>query len=190
MAVAQATGVIEIAPISTHTIQLNILGTRPIIMNRLAEKAKQELLMPKGRKTAAEKAGSLKHNPVEEFRSSPYTLSDANEPTLLAFPVAAFKKGMMAAALRIPGVKKTEIAQLLWAEGDLTPIYGLPEMFMGIVRSADMNRTPDVRTRAIVPKWAARIAITYVSPILNEKSVVNLIVAAGQLCGVGDWRPE
>ena len=63
-------------------------------------------------------------------------------------------------------------------------------MAQSIVRSADMNKTPDVRTRAILPKWACRVSITYVQPLIRPQAVANLLAAAGLTIGVGDWRPE
>lgn len=182
--------VIRIDPIKTETVMLAVRGEAPLIINRLAEKARQDLLMPKGRKTTAERAQSLKHNPIEEFRASPYLVEDENAETLLAITSASFKKAMMGAALRIPGAKKTEIAQLVRVDGLLTGIYGIPQIFSSITRSADMNRTPDVRTRVIIPEWAAVVSITYTVPILNKTSVVNLLAGAGQINGIGDWRIE
>jgi len=64
---------IEVVKIDYRTIDVCILGKSPIILNRMSEKAKRELLMPKGRKSAADKASTLKHNPLEEYRNSPYT---------------------------------------------------------------------------------------------------------------------
>jgi hypothetical protein len=61
---------------------------------------------------------------------------------------------------------------------------------MSIVRSADMNKTPDVRTRAIVPVWACRLSVTFVQPLIRAQAVANLLAAAGITIGVGDWRPE
>ena len=125
-----------------------------------------------------------------EFRASPYRLRDDDAPTLIGVPASAFKGAMMTAALDLPGAAKSKIGRLLWGEGDLVPVFCIPEVFLAITRSADINKTPDVRSRAIVPEWAAEIAITYTTPILNETSVINLLAAAGQICGVGDWRPE
>lgn len=181
---------IVIQPVRTETIRVAVRGTRPLICNRLPEKARQELLLPKGRRSAAERAGSLKHDPLAEFRASPYRLREDSAPTLIGIPASAFKGAMMTAALDLPGAAKSKIGRLLWVEGDLVPVYGVPEVFLAITRSADINKTPDVRSRAIVPEWAAEIAITYTTPILNETSVINLLAAAGQICGVGDWRPE
>lgn len=184
------TQTIEIAPILTETIVVAVRGARPLILNRMAEKARHELLLPKGRKSAADKAANLKHNPLEEFRSSPYTIADDDAPTMLAMPSSAFKGAMMQAALDLPGAKKAQIGRLVWVEGDMTPVYGIPELFMSVTRSADINRTPDIRTRAIVPEWAAIVTISFATPLLTKRSVVNLLAASGQLCGVGDWRPE
>lgn len=190
MAVNKTPDNIVIQSVDTNTIRVGIRGTRPLINHRLAQKARQELLMPQGRRTNAERASSLKHDPVAEFQASPYTIRDENAPTFIGIPASAFKGAMMTAALRLPGAKKTEIAQLLWVEGDLVPIFGVPKLFMAVTRSSDMARTPDVRTRALIEEWAAEIEITYATPLLNQTSVLNLLTAAGRFCGVGDWRPE
>lgn len=191
MPTAKQDTAIVVDSVRKETIGVPIRGVRPLILNKVSEKAKRELLFPLGgRKTAADRAASLKHDPLAEFRSAPYTLPDEDAPTLLAGLASWFKNAMMDAALDMPGAKKTQIGRLLWVEGERTPIYGVPELFMSITRSADMNRTPDVRTRCIVPAWATIIEITYVVPMLNEKSVLNLLGAAGMICGVGDWRPQ
>jgi hypothetical protein len=190
VAVADAVSTINISEIETETIDVLIRGTRPMILNRLSEKAKHDLLLGTQRKTAADKAANLKHVPVNEFQASPYRIYDDNAPTLIGQPASCFKGAMLTAALRVPGAKKTEIGQCLWVQGDLVPIYGIPQLFMAITRSADINRTPDVRTRAILPMWAAKISVTFTKPMLNETSVINLLSAAGQVSGIGDWRPE
>lgn len=187
---APAQSSIVVDEIKTEVIELAIVGTTPVILNRLPEKARHELLLPAGRKTAADRASSLKHDPIQEFRSSPYVLKDDDNPTYLAGLASWFKGAVMTAALRVPGAKKTEIGQLLWVQGERLPIYGVPEVLSAITRDASINRTPDVRTRAIVPEWATVIRVELVTPLLNVRSVVNLFAAAGKVAGVGDWRPE
>jgi len=61
---------------------------------------------------------------------------------------------------------------------------------MAGVRSSDMNKTPDIRTRCIVPQWAATISVFYIKPLIQYQAVVNLLAAAGQYIGIGDGRPE
>lgn len=180
----------EILQVSQGHFDCCIVGTSPLILNRMSEKAKRELLMPKGRKNAAERATTLKHVPVDEYRASAYRLSDPNAPTLLAILSTAFKGALRTAALDMPGAKKSQIGRLTYLAGEFVGIYGLPRLFMSVTRSADMNKTPDIRTRAIVPKWACRIQVTYIQPLIRAQAVANLLAAAGMTIGVGDWRPE
>ncbi len=183
-------GAVTVKPVEITTSTFMLLGITPMIQNRLPEKARMELLMPKGKKTAAEKASSLKHDPIAEFRASPTTIADDDAPTLIGVPASAVKKAIAAAALDIPGAKKSQIGRLTYVRGDVVPVYGLPQVMSAVVRSADMNRTPDVRTRCVLPKWCAMVTIEHPSAIISSQSLANLLVAAGRFIGIGDWRSE
>ena len=188
MATQSESSTIVVQEVATESIVLALLGTRPLILNRMAVKAQHELLLPGGRKTIAQKQASLKHAPLDEYRASAYRLTEG--PALLGMMATAIKGAMMTAALDLPGTRKAQIGRLVWVEGDYVPVYGIPKLFMAVPRSADMNRTPDIRTRAIVPEWAALVTVTYVVPILTRTSIVNLLVAGGMTAGIGDWRQE
>lgn len=191
MATAKATNdEVVIMEVQTGRMDFCVLGTSPLILNRMAMKAWHELLAPKGRKTAADRATSLKHDPVSEFRDSPYTIADPACPTLLGVMPTSFKKAMATAALDIPGAKKSQIGRLVYIHGEMQPVFGIPKVFMAITRSADINRTPDVRTRAILPEWACKLSVQFTKPILREQSIANLLAAAGIQSGIGDWRQE
>ncbi len=188
--------VIEIAALSVDAISAYIVGDSPIILNRMAEKAKHELLLGGGgRKTMAGRAVDLKHNPPEEYRAAPYRLRDNDAETLLAFPAGGIKKALCNAALCIPGARKAEIGRLTNVHGDparrdLLPVYGIPQLFMRVVRNSDINRTPDIRTRVIIEKWAIPIEVRYVKSLITPTAVANLLAAAGLTIGIGDWRQE
>ena len=173
-----------------ETLNFCILGTTPLIHNRMSQKVLQTLLFPAPRKNAAEKASSLKHNPLQEYRDSPYTSLEESDPTLITFLATGFKGGMMTAALDMPGVAKTQIKRQVYVDGQIVHIYGVPEMMMAVTRSADMNKTPDIRTRAVMRKWACYLSMSYTVPLLNQQSVSNLLAAAGIVSGLGDWRQE
>ena len=181
---------IEVVEVERGRIELCVLGTTPLIMNRLSEKAKRELLLPSARKNNAEKQSTLKHNPLAEFASSAHRLMDDSQPTYLATPSPAWKGALRGAALDQKGSSKAQIGRLTYVEGDYVPIWGLPFLHMSIVRMADTKRTPDVRTRVIVRKWAARVTVNYVRPLVTEQAIVNLFASAGFTQGMGDWRPE
>lgn len=187
---AEATTAIVVQQIETQRIDVALIGESPLILNRMSRKAAHELLMPRGPKNAAQKQAELKHDPRDEFQASPYTFSSDEAPTLLAMMSSAVKGAMMTAALDLPGTKKAQIGRLIYVEGELIPVWGIPKLFMSITRSANIDRTPDVRTRAIVPRWAALISVRFVRPILTHTAVINLLQAGGTTAGVGDWRPE
>jgi hypothetical protein len=165
-----------------------VIGTSPIILNRMSEKTRGQLLLPSGRKNAAEKASTLKHDPLAEFRASAYTSTDEDSPTRLQLLASMFKGAMRTAALDLPGASKSQIGRLVYVEGDRVSLYGEPQIMLAVTRSSDINRTPDVRSRAIVREWACRITVKFVRPIIRDQSVANLLAAGGITSGIGDWR--
>lgn len=181
---------IEVVSLRNGEATFCILGTSPLIMNRMAEKARQELLMPRGRLTTAQRATHLKHDPLAEYRSSVYRRSNLeNAATRLIFPAPAFKGALAEAAKDMPtSVAKAQINRLTWVVGQSVDIYGTPKMLMSVVRSADMNKTPDIRTRAILEEWCTRVTIRFVEPMLSAATVGTLLAAAGVIDGVGDFR--
>lgn len=181
---------VEILKLSTETTRFHIVGTRPMILHRMSQKAMQTLLSPAGKKTAVEKASSLKHDPLKEFEESIYRNNDEKGETLIQQLASCFRNAMAGAALDIAGAKKSEIGRRLWISADRISIYGIPKLFMAITRSSDINRTPDVRTRCIIPEWAAVVDVTYTVPALRHQEVANLLATAGLTQGIGDWRPQ
>lgn len=167
--------------------RFRIVGTMPLFQNRMAEKAKQTLLIGGRKKTAADKA-NIKHNPPEEFRSSMETMRDG--PTVCGMRTVAIKKAMAQAALETPGITKSSVGRLIFIPGELTPLYGIPRLRMDVVRSADVNRTPDIRTRAYFERWCCEVEVHHVIPQLPVSSVAALIYNAGIMIGLGDFRQE
>lgn len=181
---------ISVLEISQGEVSFAIVGSTPLVFNRMSEKAKELLLLPRGRLTDADKAARLKHNPVEEFRASVYRNGGDAPATRLKFPAAGLKRTMQTAALDLPGTKRTEVGRLAWAVGEYVDVYGVPELKMDVVRSADINRTPDIRTRAILREWACTVTIRFVQPKLNARGIANLLAAGGVIAGIGDGRQE
>jgi len=186
----QEQGEIVIEKLTVGEASVWIKGQTPMIYNSMSAKVMHELLLPKGRKTAADKAQNLKHDPCEEYRASVYRARTDEGPTTLVFPCGALKSAMCNAALEIPGAKKAQIGRLVWVEGENVDVYGVPSLLMSVVRSADMNKTPDVRTRAILPEWCCRVTVRFVMPTMNETTVARLLETAGLVIGLGDFRQE
>lgn len=181
---------VDIVQVGTETATFHILGRTPFVCNAMSQKVKRDLIMPPQKRRGKQREQHLKHNPIEEYRRSPYKAMDDDAPTRIVFPSSAFKQAMATAAKEMPGVTGAGIKRLCWAEGFNVSLYGVPQMWMTTVRNSDVNRTPDVRTRAILPEWCATVEVTYITPNLRHQPVVNLMASAGIMVGVGDGRPE
>lgn len=178
---------LQIDPLKQGRARLRIIGITPMYFNAMSVKAKRSLLLGGGKKTAAEKK-EIKHDPESEYRASVYKQSAG--PTLLCFPAPGIKNAMATAALVTDGVKKTDVQRLIFLPQERVSIWGTPYLKMDVVRSADMNRTPDVRTRAFLPRWCAEVDFAFVTPALSVHSIVSLLANAGIVCGIGDFRQE
>jgi hypothetical protein len=180
---------IEIEPLKVGSVTVWLKGRTPLICNRMAGKAMRDLLCPKGRKGKAEREQSLKHDPLNEFRNSMNTRTGTG-PTRLVFPAPAVKGAMATAALETRGTSKRQIERLVWVEGYHIDLYGVPELLMSVVRSADMNKTPDVRTRAILREWCLPVTIMFVQPQMSDTAIFQLLCNGGIIVGIGDFRQE
>jgi hypothetical protein len=181
------TAEIQVTPLRRGSVRLRIIGTQPLFQNRMPNKVKEGLLVGTRKKTKAERQ-EIKHDPIAEFRNSAEIVRAG--PTALGLRTVAVKAAMCTASLETAGITKTSAQRLLFIPGDHAPLYGTPFLRMDVVRSADINRTPDVRSRAFLPKWGAELEIQYIVPQLSVTSVVTLLCNAGVLIGVGDFRQE
>ena len=178
---------INIPVLKQGLIKLRLMGQTPMYMHSMSSKTKRDLLIGAGRKTAAEKK-EIKHNPEQEFVDSLTTQPKGK--TLLCFPAAGVKGAMATAALETAGVNKTSVNRLIFLPQTNVNIWGKPYLKIDMVRSADMNKTPDMRTRAYLPDWCAEIEIRFVTPTFSNASISALVANAGQLIGLGDFRQE
>lgn len=187
MAKSNEPSTLHIDALKQGRVKMRIIGSTPMFFNAMSVKAKRSLLLGGGKKTAAEKK-EIKHDPETEYRDSVYRTQFG--PTLLAFPAPGIKNAMATAALVTDGVKKTDVQRLIFLPQEKVSIWGKPYLRMDVVRSADMNRTPDVRTRAFLPRWCAEVDFAFVTPTLSVHSIASLLSNAGVVSGIGDFRQE
>ena len=159
-------------------------------MNRMPKKAMEQLLLPPLTQNRASRQSVLKHDPVAEFRDSIYRCRDEKAPTLVHIPNNALKKAMAQAALDTPGATKAEIGRHVQVIDETVHIYGTPYLDMRIVRQAGINKTPDVRTRAVFKQWGGKVTVQYTRGIVRENFIAKLMANAGIITGIGDGRIE
>jgi len=182
--------VLEIQEIKTGELRMFILGSTPMIQHRFPFKAWQELLLPSKQKNRAELEGTLKHDPIHEFRESLYRNRDQKSAAMFHVPNRQFHRAIAGCAIDIAGAKKAVIERLTQVVDVNIELFGVPQFFMAMVRNSGFNATPDVRTRPIFPEWACAITLRFMRPNLTERIVGRLAGAAGKIRGIGDWRPE
>ena len=176
--------------IASKAYDINIVGMTGLYLHKMSQKAQRDLLLGGKKKTAAEKANNIKHDPVQEFRNSMYFSRERSGDAAVFFPAMAIKRAMRTIAVEIEGVKGTQIDRLVYMPAEQIEIIGTPVLRMDITRSSDIGRTPDVRTRAYVPHWAAQFKVYAAYPQFSMASVQALLANAGQFIGIGDNRQE
>lgn len=181
---------IDIMELRLGRVRVHLLGSTAMIMNRFGQKAQHELLLPKAKANRAERADSLKHDPIAEFRGAVYMNRNEKEPAAIHVPAGSFQAALSNAALDLPGASKSQIKRLTTVTSTQINLFGIPSFRMDMVRSGDMARTPDVRTRPCFDEWACTVEIEFVESLIKGGQVTNLIGAAGKIVGIGDWRPQ
>jgi len=187
MAVKKAETTIKVPVLKQGTTTLKIIGNTPLYQNRMSNKVQQYLLVGGKKKTAAEKL-EIKHHPLEEYRNTAEIVPGG--PTALGIRATAIKGAMCTAALETPGITKSSAYRLITVDGTLIPLYGTPQLKIDVVRSADIAKTPDMRTRCYLPIWGAEIDIRYITPQFALSAIVAMLSNAGTIIGVGDFRQE
>jgi len=183
----EPTQTVQVARMTMGMVHLRIVGSTPLIQNKMSGKVKRGLLLGSKKKTAAER-NEIKHHPFEEMLDATEVMMTG--PTAIGLRTVALKAAMCTAALETGGIKKTQAQRLLFMPGEMAPVWGIPKLRMDVVRSADINRTPDVRTRPILERWCAEFDVKFARPALSAVDVINLLSNAGELIGVGDGRQE
>lgn len=182
---------INIVAIDHGSVDVTILGLRPLVFNSIIQKGLKDVLLPPRTKNKQEKQASLKHDVLKEFNQSVYRTNDPKSPTLLYVPGAFFHKSMSSAAIDVPGSSsKAQMGRLTSVAPEQVAIYGVPRLWITSVRQAGIQGAPDARVRAIVPQWCCRIVVSHMLPMVQANMALRLLGAAGVICGIGDGRKQ
>lgn len=172
---------VVIAQPKVLSVALEIEGTAPIIQNAFSQKAVEQML----RKHMGIRVEREKKKPRECIENA----TVRNQKGEVCIPPTAIKMAMLSAATGDKALKKTTLRTSLFIEGQSIPLkYEKMEPRMDMVRTAGINRQPDVRFRPMFVNWKARISILF-SDQFAVQTVVDLLNRAGTI-GIGEWRPE
>ena len=202
---AVKTEIVAIKPIEMNVVEITIKGDTPLIMHAWSEKAKRMMLEAQTGKAKGKKKEL--RNPVEDFINSMYWLTEApteyteeafekaiENGARFGFPVTAFKQAAISAAYRMKWVKdKMGLRGAFFIDSDCddmieiksdTPIMREDTVKIGM-------GTADLRYRGEFRNWSAKFRVKYnINGEFSLENILNIINAGGQVCGVGEWRPE
>lgn len=183
---------ITVSEIKMAELTFNIVGTSPLMPHSASAHAKGQLLFPAPKKNAAERATTMKHEPFKEYVEAAYRFTDAEAgKTRLYMPGSCIHAAMKDVAIDMIGTKKAQIGRLTSVPEMKLPLYGIPKINTMMVRSSDMNRTPDIRTLPVLERWALpNVTVRFVRSLIKEASIANLLGNAGIILGIGDGRPQ
>jgi hypothetical protein len=174
-----------------ETIEVEIVGTSPLIVHAWSQKAREMMLASQQGK----KLPKVAKDPHQDFLDSRYYFADGSGD---GFPITGVKQACVKGAGRSFGksVKMTELRQsLLFLEDgmgtDGQPLVRVlaqePTPREDMVRVG--NGTADIRYRAEFKEWGMLLRVKFNPNIIDAGSVVAIIDAGGQN-GIGEWRPE
>lgn len=171
--------------IQRKTLSVPIVGVSPLIPHNWSEKARR--LMREAQSGTKVRGAREPKSAEEEAEGALYRM-DNGAPGM---PAVAFKAAMIGAVRLFQGITMVTAKSALFVLGDgsdqLVPIKGKMHLREDMPRNANGNA--DLRYRYAFWPWSATLQVEYVASLLDEKSVVALIDAAGD-GGVGDWRPS
>jgi hypothetical protein len=175
--------------IPDYVLPVYLIGTRPLIYNSVSQKAANELLLPA---PWGKRRQGLKHDPLTEYRSSVYYRPSNEEgPTRLVLPSRMVKKALLSArAFSSDAPGEDRLKQCVTVVGENNDLYGVPKLLIARVTNSGKVAAPDMRTRAIVPQWCTQVRLRCLSDFVTKRSIMQCLVAAGMVSGLGDWRQE
>ena len=184
----------ELINSGVSTLHVVAMGTTPLLVHALSEKAKRSLAgdtVPKTQKQETPQTQCL-----EALYAAP---SDWRSDTALYVPPVWFKKAMCTAATSLKQRKELPAADVkrcitvATAAFDVgppinaVPLYGIPRIHAAYAKEGSALRP---RFRPILWPWAVAMTIDFLPMTFNGETVAALLKLGGTVSGVGDGRRE
>lgn len=182
--------VVKIPPIDFGYAKITLVGETPLIVNKMSEKARQQMLdkqMKRGKQAKEAK------DPQACFEGSLYRIP--GKKNKFGIPAGGVKQCAVSACRFIDGVPMT-VAQgafhVLAGPGNLIEIDGDdPVIDESIVRVGKFpNKVADIRYRGRFDKWSVSFSVKYNKRMISVEQLANLFDNAGFSVGLCEWRPE
>jgi hypothetical protein len=175
--------------IQPQIIQVEIVGSAPLLVCAWSEKAKRQMLDKQMKK--ANKAKEAK-DPDADVLASRYISTDGWD----GIPAGGVKGCLVAACRAIDGLPMTVAKRMIFVRNQgytkdglgLVRIFGDWQKHQAMVR-IDNGSTADIRFRACYPTWSMKLEIEFLKNIISAEQILNLVETAGFVEGLCEHRP-
>lgn len=180
---------IVIPRIQPKVIEIEIVGTTPLIVCAWSEKAKRQMLDKQMKKAKTAKEAK---KPEEDYKNALYVSTEG----WTGIPAGGVKGCLVNACRGVDDLPMTIAKRMLFVQAQgytkdgqgLVRVYGEHEMHQAMVR-IDNGGTADIRFRPIYREWSCKLQIEFLPNILSAEQVCNLLELAGFVEGLCEHRP-
>lgn len=180
---------IVIPPILNKVMEIEIVGTTPLLVHAWSHKARQQMLDKQMKKAKGAKGAK---DPEADYKDSLYVSTEG----WTGIPCGGVKGCLVNACRAVDDLPMTIAKRMIFirAQGrteggmELVRIHGKHEMHEAMVR-IDNGASTDIRFRAIYPQWSMKLEIEYLSNIISAEMIANLVNLAGFMEGLCEHRP-
>lgn len=182
---------VSIKPPKFGVVELVIVGTAPLVIERFSKKGELMAKMSEG-----STAKGKKTREARDYEAEAQAAKHISEDGWEGFHSGAIRAGAISAC-RLIGFKMTLAKLSIFVDADgldsaegtpLCRIFGQAESMSAHTRNA--TGVVDVRSRPMYRRWAARLRIRYDADQFSVGDVVNLISRVGTQVGIGAGRPD
>lgn len=185
---------VQIKPPNMQTIEVEINGTAPLMINRFSKKALDQM---EEKQRAGSQAGKGRKREAKDFDAAFNGARHISRDGWDGIAAGAFRNALISAC-RLVGFKMTlaKLSLFIEADGydrdDGTPLIRIigqrPERSVMAARNA--TGVVDLRVRPQWMEWGAVLRIRYDADQFSAVDVVNLLMRVGMQVGIGEGRPD
>jgi len=187
---------IQIAPPNLRVLEVEIIGTAPLMINKFSAKAIQQIA---DKQQAGSQSKKGKQREAKDFDAVFNAARHLSRQGWDGIPAGAFRNGLISVC-RLVGFKMTmaKLSLFIVPDGydvdDGTPLVRIhghkPERSVMTARNA--TGVIDLRIRPIWPsgEWSAMLKVRYDADQFSPTDVVNLLARVGAQGGIGEGRPD
>jgi len=174
---------VVIEPIRISEMKVEIVGTTPLLMEKMSEETLQGLI------NTMEGKGKDKKK-VRDFGSEVESKIHRTSDGKVGFPVSGFKKAIVESAPYMDGMNK-KLANSIVIIGDIVPIkFKSQKVNKTFGRDSGIKRSPRPIWRPEFTDWSCELKVRFNSSLISPEQVVGLFKLAGFHIGIGGWTPQ